>query len=1062
MAGTTSISKSGNGTCIIRTTMVSPRGPPPPSLEVLDSEPIWKKIGSPTLSPTKNLVAYSNVPIRTMGETTVLVHAFGRSIRLKLCVVDTNDSALFGFDWSMAFELPLPAGARICNIKPFRHPISEKEEKDLLKQTLDKHRNVFKDGVGTIRNHKVKIRLSEEATPKVFAARRVPIAIKKSVETELDRLVTEGIIEPVNLETDPIEWASPIVVVIKPTGKVRICADFKVTINPFIQPTLHPLPNFEELLAKVGHGELFSVLDLKDAYLQLEVEENSKRYLNIATHKGIFRYRRMPFGVSLAPSVFQNIMDKVLDGIEGVACYLDDVMVTGRSLEEHLDTLNTVLKRLEAEGIRVNPQKCKWLQRSVEYLGHIVDREGIHPTKAHVEAIRDMPAPKNLKELRSFIGTVNYYSRFVPQFQSICAPLHRLNRKGSHWQWTQEHENTFSEIKNILSSDNTLVHYDPEKPLVLAADASETGVGAVLLHRYPNNDEKPIAYASRIYTASERNYASIDREALAIVFGIQKFSSYLLGKKFVLKSDHKPLIYLFGEDKQLPKVAANRLSRWAMFLSSFNYSMEFINGKDNVLADTLSRLPLSKEPKRSEEEIQGEARRNQLLHLRTEGIPVSKKALKEETTRDKILERIQRFVRDGWPAKKDLQEEFWPYFEKREELSIEEGCILWNGRIVMPSKLQDQMLNALHEGHPGEAAMKSIATLQVWWPKINQKIESFVKNCEGCQKTRPTGPAESPVYFWNTPLEKWSRLHVDYAGPFEGKYWFILMDATSKWLEVIPVNHPSTAKTISVMREIFTRFGVPKSIVSDNGPQFTSHEFEKFCRNNNILHIKSTPYHPRTNGLAERAVRTFKERMKASRNDRGDVELKVQKFLISYRNAIHSTTGRSPASMLLGRQIRTRLDLLRPDVTANIESAQHRQSQIQHRPVRDFEEGERVWVKTDRDKEPVAGQISERRGLLSYLVEINGKMERRHADQLRKRKGGDIWASLRFLRAAAPSAARIHPGSFYQITVIAPPDSQFREAPPALGFRFSLGPRSGIRAIDTAAFHLSLDVERAL
>ncbi|CAB0006471.1 unnamed protein product [Nesidiocoris tenuis] len=808
---------------------------------------IWKKIGSPTLSPTKNLVAYSNVPIRTMGETTVLVHAFGRSIRLKLCVVDTNDSALFGFDWSMAFELPLPAGARICNIKPFRHPISEKEEKDLLKQTLDKHRNVFKDGVGTIRNHKVKIRLSEEATPKVFAARRVPIAIKKSVETELDR-----------------------------------------------------------------------------------------------------------------------------------------------SLEEHLDTLNTVLKRLEAEGIRVNPQKCKWLQRSVEYLGHIVDREGIHPTKAHVEAIRDMPAPKNLKELRSFIGTVNYYSRFVPQFQSICAPLHRLNRKGSHWQWTQEHENTFSEIKNILSSDNTLVHYDPEKPLVLAADASETGVGAVLLHRYPNNDEKPIAYASRIYTASERNYASIDREALAIVFGIQKFSSYLLGKKFVLKSDHKPLIYLFGEDKQLPKVAANRLSRWAMFLSSFNYSMEFINGKDNVLADTLSRLPLSKEPKRSEEEIQGEARRNQLLHLRTEGIPVSKKALKEETTRDKILERIQRFVRDGWPAKKDLQEEFWPYFEKREELSIEEGCILWNGRIVMPSKLQDQMLNALHEGHPGEAAMKSIATLQVWWPKINQKIESFVKNCEGCQKTRPTGPAESPVYFWNTPLEKWSRLHVDYAGPFEGKYWFILMDATSKWLEVIPVNHPSTAKTISVMREIFTRFGVPKSIVSDNGPQFTSHEFEKFCRNNNILHIKSTPYHPRTNGLAERAVRTFKERMKASRNDRGDVELKVQKFLISYRNAIHSTTGRSPASMLLGRQIRTRLDLLRPDVTANIESAQHRQSQIQHRPVRDFEEGERVWVKTDRDKEPVAGQISERRGLLSYLVEINGKMERRHADQLRKRKGGDM------------------------------------------------------------------------
>ncbi|CAB0007830.1 unnamed protein product [Nesidiocoris tenuis] len=271
------------------------------------------------------------------------------------------------------------------------------------------------------------------------------------------------------------------------------------------------------------------------------------------------------------------------------------------------------------------------------------------------------------------------------------------------------------------------------------------------------------------------------------------------------------------------------------------------------------------------------------------------------------------------------------------------------------------------EGHPGEGAMKSIAKIQVWWPHIENDIEEFVKRCKGCQSSRPTGPQESPIFFWNVPTEKWSRVHVDFAGPFEGKHWLILVDATTKWMEIIPMTVTTASKTIDVLREIFCRFGLPKTIVSDNGPQFKSHEFSKFCSDNNIKHVTSSPYHPLTNGLAERAVRSFKERIKASRNDSGSLQLKVQKFLISHRNAIHSTTGRSPAALMLGRNIRTRLDLIRPDVQASIEAAQRRQAaHKENRRVREFAIGDKV-----RTDQPATGD----RGRLKTFENLIRRLE---------------------------------------------------------------------------------------
>ncbi|CAB0009028.1 unnamed protein product, partial [Nesidiocoris tenuis] len=367
----------------------------PGAAQTVVSKEVWMKIGQPKLLPTQDLFAYTNVPIKTLGMAYVSVTAFGKTLHLKLCVVDTNDAPLFGFSWAMAFKLPMPEGARICKVKCSENKAENRKFEATLRAIIDKHGNVFKKGIGTMKNFKFKIHLAENAQPKIFSARRVPISIRDQVGMELDRLVDEGIIEPVDPTNDIVDWVSPIVVAVKQTGKLRICADFKVTLNKYSQPNVHPMPNLEEILSKIGSGEKYSIIDLKDAYLQLVVDDESKHFLNIATHKGIYRYTRMPFGVNSAPAIFQRVMDKVLGDMKNVACFLDDVIVTGRSMDEHMANLEEVLSRFEREGIKVNPDKCKWVQDSVEYLGHSIDKNGIHPTTAHLKAMKEMPSPEN-------------------------------------------------------------------------------------------------------------------------------------------------------------------------------------------------------------------------------------------------------------------------------------------------------------------------------------------------------------------------------------------------------------------------------------------------------------------------------------------------------------------------------------------------------------------------------------------------------------------------------------------------------------------------------------------
>ena len=354
---------------------------------------------------------------------------------------------------------------------------------------------------------------------------------------------------------------------------------------------LHPLLWYQNLFTALNGGCKFTKLDFSDAYLQLELDDESRNFMVISTHLGLYQYTRLSFGIAAAPAIFQQTMETMLQGLSGVVCYLDDIVVTGKSDAEHLQNLERVLAKIQEYGFQVRKEKCSFMQDSIEYLGHIVDKNGIHVSPKKIKGIVEMPKPRNQHQLRSFLGMVNHYGKFLCNLSDMCAPLNKLLQKEQPWSWTNSCQDVFDRIKKKLVSTEALAHYDPSLPLFLAADASSIGVGAVIFHQYPDKTERAIAHASKTLTAAERNYSQIEREALSIIYGIKKFHQYLWGRHFKIQTDHKPLTTIFGGKKGIPTTTASRLQRWSIIIMGYSFEIEYKSTKQFGNADGLSRLP---------------------------------------------------------------------------------------------------------------------------------------------------------------------------------------------------------------------------------------------------------------------------------------------------------------------------------------------------------------------------------------------------------------------------------------------------------------------------------------
>lgn len=429
----------------------------------------------------------------------------------------------------------------------------------------------------------------------------------------------------------------------------------------------------------------------------------------------------------------------------------------------------------------------------------------------------------------------------------------------------------------------------------------------------------------------------------------------MYGREFAILTDHKPLTSILGPKQGVPPLAAARLQRWSLILAAYRYTIQFKSTKDHGNADGLSRLPLD-----GGKVEESEATIFNITQM--ESLPVQVMELEKETQRDPILRQVLKYTKFGWPAQPPPL--FKPYYHRKMELSVEGNCLLWGVRVIVPKKLQDSVLEELHQSHPGIVRMKSVARSYFWWPKIDDHIEVRAKSCTQCKSVQ-SNPPPAPLHPWVWPTKPWERVHLDFAGPFLNKMFFVVIDSHSKWPEVIIMSSITAENTISELRKLF----------------------QDFVRHNGIKHIRSAPYHPSTNGQAKRFIRTFKGAMKAqgTGNDRQNIQNNLSKFLLTYRSTPHGVTGRSPGRLFLKRELRTKFDLLRPNIEERVQNNQADQEATYNKrsKFREFREGQNVMVRNYREGTPwVIGKVKKRLGRLLYEVVVEGKEWRRHVDQI--------------------------------------------------------------------------------
>lgn len=570
---------------------------------------VWTKLGKPALTPTASRYEVANGHPLGMFEVAVSHLEKGTATRTEnICFTVSKVSRLnlLGHDAIVRLCINPPALLGISKVLPSTEgsngakavfPIIKDLKTDVALQEACKRvcqdfPDLFKSELGCLKDFQLEIHFKPDSKPIFCKPRAVPFAVQADLTQAHDAGVAKGVWK----QTQFNSYGTPVVPIRKKAAAegsnplIRVCGDYSVTVNPQLEPHRYPMPLPDDLMRKLSGGYGFSKIDLADAFNQIRLGPESQKRLALSTHRGVRLQLRLPFGISSAPAYFQEIMDQLTSDLKGVAVYIDDILVSGVSAAEHFENLRALLQRLQDKGLRCRQEKCLFAQPSIAYLGYTLSSNGI-AKGSKVDAIQLMPAPAGVSSLRSFLGSVQFYGKFLPNLATVTEPLYRLTKKDVKWSWGTSEQAAFSKLKEMLTADTVLAHFDPSLPVGISCDASETGLGAVLFHRYPDSSERPVANVSKTLSDTQRRYSQIQKEALAIVFALHKFHQYLYGRQFILVTDHKPLLSLFGPNKATPALAANRLAHWVLLLNQYNYTIEYRKTSLHGNADALSRLP---------------------------------------------------------------------------------------------------------------------------------------------------------------------------------------------------------------------------------------------------------------------------------------------------------------------------------------------------------------------------------------------------------------------------------------------------------------------------------------
>jgi len=677
--------------------------------------------------------------------------------------------------------------------------------------------------------HHVQHFIETEGRPVAAKYRRLDPARLQAARKEFAELEKQGIIR-----RSKSHWATPLHMVKKADGSWRPCGDFR-RLNLQTKPDRYTCPNLGDFSARLEGCTVFSVLDLRKGYHQVPVREEDVHKTAVITPFGLFEYLRMPFGLRNAAQTFQRLMDEVLAGLPFVFCYLDDILVASRNHQEHVAHLEVVFTRLQQHGLVLNGEKCVLGQSSVTYLGHQVTASGVLPLKKRVEAIEQFPQPKTVRQLMQYLGMINFYRRFLRGAAALLKPLSDALRGGQQTVlvWTSEMNQAFCDSKRRLAHVAELAHPQLSGELVLSVDASDTHVGAALQQKDPRGALQPLGFFSKKLDQAQRKYSAFDRELLACYLGVRHFRWMLEGRRFFILTDHKPLT--FALHRQSDAWSA-RQQRQLSFLAEYTSDVRHVAGKENVVADALSRPAAAV-------------------------LPVAGGTIELEELARAQLSCVETQEWLGRPGVREVQVR-----GQRLLCDVSQGIL----KPVVPVECRRRIFEAVHGlAHAGVRATRRMVTSRYTWRRCSGDVERWCRDCVQCAKSKPGRREHPPVEPIEIPARSFSHVHVDIVGPLPASskghcYLLTMMDRSTRWPEVVPLVTISAQEVADTfVSEWVARYGVPETITTDRGTQFTGSTWKCLCRQLGVQHIATTAYHPQANGLVERFHRALKEAMKA-------------------------------------------------------------------------------------------------------------------------------------------------------------------------------------------------------